>query len=226
MIGTIPEQMGSTDISVTMSNEASRRQEFKKALGRLLPISGGTDYAAGIAMLENIFRAGVEMGRSDTRFDPDDRGPSLPVLSHDIAGVADGCLMRLRQAFFGKMHAYLPDVPPVHVKTAFLDPRKLMLKRMEGERGATEWQHCGGGLTGVVYTDVELKPLFNARLLRTVRDEDGQECLLLTRWGFEFLAIGRTLGDRDKNNVYHRRYDELTETLVWRPVPTMLIVTA
>jgi hypothetical protein len=42
-----------------MSNEASRRQEFKKALVRLLPTSGGTDYAAGIAMLENIFRAGV-----------------------------------------------------------------------------------------------------------------------------------------------------------------------
>jgi hypothetical protein len=225
MIGAIPERIGNMDITVTMANEASRRQAFKKALSQL-SVSDGTDHTAGIAMLENIFCVGVEMARSDARFDPDDRGPSLPVLCHDISATSDGCLMRLRQAFFGKTHAYLPDFPLNRVRTAFLDPRKLMLQRVEDERGATEWQHCGGGLAGMVYTDSELKPLFNARLLRMVRGEDGQECLLVTRWGFEFLATGRTLGDRDNRNVYHRCYDELTEPLVWQPYPTMFIVTA
>jgi hypothetical protein len=226
-ISLITESSGSLFAGPEVSEQRSRLSAFERELKSKLagPSAvaglGGADVDAVVTLMEEAFRAGFRSARENIQFDPDDRAPDLPLLSHDVHSRADGALMRLRQQFFGKTNAYLPDVMPARLHMATDHPRSVLLKRLDVARDATKWHHSHDEEAKRSYSDEELEPLISARLLRVVHDSDGNELLLVTRWGFEFLATGRTLGVRDPKNIYHRVYDQLTEVLDMRRTMSM-----
>lgn len=155
-------------------------------------------------LMDLSFRAGLDVSEAIRFFDPDERSPALPIRAHDIPSGCSEALGRLRMEYFGRPYPFQTDLyRDTIVRTSILEPENLFLRR-----DATLWRHGHGPMRDPFYTDAEITPLIGAGLFRKVGKPDG-EWLLLTRWGFEFLCAGSTLGNVNDRNIYQKAYLDL-----------------
>jgi hypothetical protein len=151
-------------------------------------------------MMEQAYKAGMDVARSDSSATPTDRLVRQMSL-HDLPSLTQGVIRNLKYLLFGsETHAHEPDAKHLW---AFMTPRDPHFPTLSKDEWRVAYRKDSP------FSDKAFGPLLKAGLyeireitLATFR------VAVLTEWGFEFMAIEKTSFPEDReiggSSTYHR----------------------
>ncbi|PZR93528.1 MAG: hypothetical protein DI537_10445 [Stutzerimonas stutzeri] len=157
-------------------------------------------------MMEHAYKAGMEVARADSSATPADRLVRQMSL-HDLPSLTQRVIEDLKDVLFGwGANAREPDAKHLWAFMTLRDPRFPTLSK-------DRWRIADR--KEFPFSDKAFGPLVKAGLYE-IREISSAtfRVAMLTEWGFEFLATGKTSFAEDRaacrSSTYHR-YQSLTE---------------